>query len=87
MNLNDGRVVSNFIVQALKGEPITLYGDGLQTRSFQYVNDLVEGMVRMMQTPKDFLGPVNLGNPNEFSMKALAETILRFNRFGFQTHL
>ena len=76
MNLNDGRVVSNFIVQALKGEPITLYGDGLQTRSFQYVDDLVEGMVRMMQTPKDFLGPVNLGNPNEFSMKALAETIL-----------
>ena len=76
MNLNDGRVVSNFIVQALKGEPITLYGDGLQTRSFQYVDDLVEGMVRMMQTPKDFLGPVNLGNPNEFTMKALAETIL-----------
>ena len=76
MNLNDGRVVSNFIVQALKGEPITLYGDGLQTRSFQYVDDLVEGMVRMMQTPKDFLGPINLGNPNEFTMKALAETIL-----------
>ena len=76
MNLNDGRVVSNFIVQALKGEPITLYGDGLQTRSFQYVDDLVEGMVRMMQTPKGFLGPVNLGNPNEFTMKALAETIL-----------
>ena len=76
MNLNDGRVVSNFIVQALKREPITLYGDGLQTRSFQYVDDLVEGMVRMMQTPSDFLGPVNLGNPNEFTMKALAETIL-----------
>ena len=76
MNLNDGRVVSNFIVQALKGEPITLYGDGLQTRSFQYVDDLVEGMVRMMQTPSNFLGPVNLGNPNEFTMKALAETIL-----------
>jgi UDP-glucuronate decarboxylase len=76
MNLNDGRVVSNFIVQALKGEPITLYGDGLQTRSFQYVDDLVEGMVRMMQTPSSFLGPVNLGNPNEFTMKALAETIL-----------
>lgn len=76
MNLNDGRVVSNFIVQALKGKPITLYGDGLQTRSFQYVDDLTEGMVRMMQTPSDFLGPVNLGNPNEFTMKALAETIL-----------
>ena len=60
----------------MKGQPITLYGDGLQTRSFQYVDDLVEGMVRMMQTPSDFLGPVNLGNPNEFTMKALAETIL-----------
>lgn len=76
MNLNDGRVVSNFIVQALKGEPITLYGDGLQTRSFQYVDDLVEGMHRMMQTPSEFLGPVNLGNPNEFTMRSLAETIL-----------
>ncbi len=76
MNPNDGRVVSNFIVQALKGNDITIFGDGSQTRSFQYVDDLVEGMVRMMQTPDDFLGPVNIGNPNEFTMTELAETIL-----------
>jgi len=76
MNPNDGRVVSNFIVQALKGEDITIFGDGTQTRSFQYVDDLVEGMIRMMQTPDDFLGPVNIGNPNEFTMLELAETIL-----------
>ncbi|MCE4566479.1 SDR family oxidoreductase [Maribellus sp. CM-23] len=76
MNPNDGRVVSNFIVQALKGNDITIFGDGSQTRSFQYVDDLVEGMVRMMQTPDDFLGPVNIGNPNEFTMNELAETIL-----------
>ncbi|RIJ47598.1 SDR family oxidoreductase [Maribellus luteus] len=76
MNPNDGRVVSNFIVQALKGNDITIFGDGSQTRSFQYVDDLVEGMVRMMQTPDNFLGPVNIGNPNEFTMNELAETIL-----------
>lgn len=76
MNPNDGRVVSNFIVQALKGEPITIYGDGMQTRSFQYVDDLVEGMTRMMKTGKDFQGPVNLGNPNEFTMLELAKAIL-----------
>jgi len=76
MNLNDGRVVSNFIVQALKGEDITIFGDGTQTRSFQYVDDLVEGMILMMQTPDDFIGPVNIGNPNEFTMLELAETIL-----------
>lgn len=76
MNPNDGRVVSNFIVQALKGNDITIFGDGSQTRSFQYVDDLVEGMVRMMQTPDDFLGPVNIGNPHEFTMNELAETIL-----------
>ncbi len=76
MNPNDGRVVSNFIVQALKGNDITIFGDGSQTRSFQYVDDLVEGMVRMMQTPDNFLGPVNIGNPNEFTMTELAETIL-----------
>lgn len=76
MNPNDGRVVSNFIVQALRGEDITIFGDGMQTRSFQYVDDLVEGMIRMMQTPDDFLGPVNIGNPNEFTMLELAETIL-----------
>ncbi|WP_372745763.1 UDP-glucuronic acid decarboxylase family protein [Lutibacter sp.] len=77
MNPNDGRVVSNFIVQALKGEDITMFGDGTQTRSFQYVDDLVEGMIRMMNSPNDFLGPVNLGNPNEFTMLELAETIIK----------
>jgi UDP-glucuronate decarboxylase len=77
MNPEDGRVVSNFIVQALKGEDITIFGDGLQTRSFQYVDDLVEGMIRMMKSDDKFLGPVNLGNPNEFTMLELAQTILR----------
>lgn len=76
MHPNDGRVVSNFIVQALKNEDITIYGDGLQTRSFQYVDDLVEGMVRMMESGGDFVGPVNLGNPHEFTMKQLAEKVL-----------
>ena len=76
MNPEDGRVVSNFIMQALKGEDITIFGDGLQTRSFQYVDDLVEGMVRMMNTSSDFTGPVNIGNPIEFSMLELAENIL-----------
>ena len=68
MNPEDGRVVSNFIVQALKGEDITIFGDGQQTRSFQYVDDLVEGFVRLMATPKGFTGPVNIGNPYEFTM-------------------
>jgi UDP-glucuronate decarboxylase len=77
MNPSDGRVVSNFIMQALQGQDITIFGDGLQTRSFQYVDDLVEGMIRMMNTGPDFLGPVNLGNPNEFTMLELAETIIR----------
>jgi UDP-glucuronate decarboxylase len=76
MNPRDGRVVSNFIVQALKGEDITIFGDGLQTRSFQYIDDLIEGMVRMMNTPDDFLGPVNIGNPNEFTMLELAQTVI-----------
>lgn len=76
MNVNDGRVVSNFIVQALKGENITIYGDGMQTRSFQYVDDLVEGMLRMMNADPNFVGPVNLGNPNEFTMLQLANTII-----------
>jgi UDP-glucuronate decarboxylase len=76
MNPNDGRVVSNFIVQALKGEDITIFGDGMQTRSFQYVDDLVEGMIRMMNTSDDFYGPVNVGNPNEFTMIELAQAIL-----------
>ena len=77
MNPVDGRVVSNFIVQALKGEDITIFGDGTQTRSFQYVDDLVEGIIRMMNSDKSFLGPVNLGNPNEFTMLELAKTVLR----------
>jgi UDP-glucuronate decarboxylase len=76
MHPNDGRVVSNFIVQALKGEPITIYGDGLQTRSFCYVDDLIEAMLRMMDTPVGFTGPMNIGNPGEFTMLALAEKIL-----------
>lgn len=76
MNLNDGRVVSNFIVQALKGEDLTIYGDGTQTRSFQYVDDLVEGMIRMMEAPAEVLGPINLGNPNEFTMMELASKII-----------
>ena len=75
MSMNDGRVVSNFIVQALRGEDITIYGDGKQTRSFQYVDDLVEGMVRMMETRDEFLGPVNIGNPGEFTMLELAEKV------------
>jgi UDP-glucuronate decarboxylase len=73
MHPNDGRVVSNFVVQALKGEPITIYGDGSQTRSFCYVDDLVEGFLRLMASPKDLAGPVNLGNPGEFTIKQLAE--------------
>ena len=76
MNANDGRVVSNFVVQALKGEDITIYGDGQQTRSFQYVTDLIEGMLRMMGTPDNVVGPVNIGNPGEFTMLELAEKVL-----------
>lgn len=76
MHPNDGRVVSNFIVQALNDEDITIYGDGSQTRSFQYVDDLIDGMIKMMNNDKDFIGPVNLGNPNEFTIKQLAEKIL-----------
>ena len=76
MAINDGRVVSNFVVQALKGEDITIYGDGSQTRSFQYVSDLIDAMLKMMSTPADFTGPVNIGNPGEFSMLELAEKVL-----------
>lgn len=75
MNQNDGRVISNFIVQALRGEKIMVYGDGLQTRSFQYIDDLLEGMVRMMQTDDSITGPVNIGNPEEYSMLQLATLI------------
>jgi UDP-glucuronate decarboxylase len=80
MNPEDGRVVSNFIMQALSGEDITIYGDGKQTRSFQYVDDLVEGMIRMMNSSNDFIGPVNIGNPLEFSMLELAESILSITK-------
>jgi UDP-glucuronate decarboxylase len=77
MHPNDGRVVSNFIVQALRGEDITIYGDGQQTRSFCYVDDLVDGLVRLMATPAEFTGPVNLGNPGESTMLALAEKVIQ----------
>jgi UDP-glucuronate decarboxylase len=76
MNPNDGRVVSNFIVQALNNEDITIYGDGSQTRSFCYVDDLIEGMVRLMNSRADFIGPVNIGNPGEFTIKQLAELVV-----------
>jgi UDP-glucuronate decarboxylase len=76
MHPNDGRVVSNFIVQALRNEPITIYGDGSQTRSFCYVDDLVEGFLRLMKMPADFPGPVNLGNPNEFTIRELAHKVI-----------
>jgi UDP-glucuronate decarboxylase len=77
MHPNDGRVVSNFIVQALRNDDITLYGDGTQTRSFQYVDDLIEGMILMMDTREDFTGPVNLGNPLEFTIRELAEKVIK----------
>ncbi len=76
MHPNDGRVVSNFIMQALRNEPITLYGDGGQTRSFCYVDDLVEAMIRLMNSADDFTGPVNIGNPGEYTILELAESII-----------
>lgn len=79
MHPNDGRVVSSFIVQALRGEPITIFGDGRQTRSFCYVDDLIEAMIRLMATPREFTGPVNVGNPAEFSMLSLAEKVLELS--------
>jgi UDP-glucuronate decarboxylase len=80
MHPNDGRVVSNFIVQALRGEDITIYGDGQQTRSFCFVDDLVEAMLRMMGTASDVTGPVNIGNPGEFTMLGLAEAVIRLTK-------
>ena len=77
MHPQDGRVVSNFIVQALKGQDITIYGDGLQTRSFQYIDDLIEGLIRMMNSEPEFLGPVNIGNPIEYTMLELAQKIIK----------
>lgn len=76
MHPNDGRVVSNFIVQSLKGDPITLYGDGSQTRSFCYVDDLIDGLIRLMNAPDEVTGPVNLGNPGEFTIRELAEKVI-----------
>jgi UDP-glucuronate decarboxylase len=80
MHPNDGRVVSNFIVQALRGEDITVYGSGQQTRSFCYVDDLIDGLLRMMNSPDDLTGPINVGNPIEFTMLQLAESVLRLTR-------
>jgi UDP-glucuronate decarboxylase len=76
MHPSDGRVVSNFIVQALKGQNITVYGDGSQSRSFCYVDDLVGAMLKMMETPRSITGPVNIGNPNEFTIRELAELVI-----------
>lgn len=77
---NDGRVVSNFIMQALRGEDITVFGDGSQTRSFCYVDDMIDGLIKLMDSPDDFTGPVNLGNPNEFSILELAEKVIELTR-------
>ena len=82
MHPNDGRVVSNFIVQALQNQDITIYGDGNQTRSFQYVDDLIEGMIKMMGSREEFTGPVNIGNPNEFTIKQLAELVIELTNSG-----
>jgi UDP-glucuronate decarboxylase len=79
MHPNDGRVVSNFIVQALQGKDITIYGDGSQTRSFCYVDDLIDAMIKMMNSEKGFTGPVNIGNPGEFTMLQLAEMVLKLS--------
>lgn len=80
MHLNDGRVVSNFIIQALSGRNITVYGDGTQTRSFCYIDDMIDGLVKLMNTPDDFTGPVNLGNPSEISIRELAEKVLKITK-------
>lgn len=80
MHINDGRVVSNFIIQALKGEDMTIFGDGTQTRSFCYVSDLVEALIKLMDTDDDFVGPVNLGNPDEFTMNELADLVIKLTK-------
>ncbi len=84
MHPNDGRVVSNFIVQGLQGKEITIYGDDQQTRSFYYADDLIDATVRMMNSEKGFTGPVNIGNPGEFTMLELAETVLRLSGSKFK---
>jgi UDP-glucuronate decarboxylase len=80
MSVNDGRVISNFIVQALRNEDITIYGDGKQTRSFMYVDDLVDALIRLMDSPDEFTGPVNLGNPCEYSMLELASKVIELTK-------
>jgi len=85
MDENDGRVVSNFIVQALKGEDITIYGDGLQTRSFCFVDDLIEGMILFMNSPKNIMGPINVGNPTEFTIKELLSLVLNLTESTSKT--
>jgi UDP-glucuronate decarboxylase len=80
MHPNDGRVVSNFIVQALKGKDLTVYGDGSQSRSFQYIDDLLEGLIRMMETQDEVTGPINIGNPVEFTIKELAELVIKLTK-------
>lgn len=80
MHINDGRVVSNFIIQALKGEDITIFGDGTQTRSFCYVSDLVEALIKLMDSDDNFIGPVNLGNPDEFTMNELADLVIKLTK-------
>jgi UDP-glucuronate decarboxylase len=82
MHPNDGRVVSNFIVQALQGESMTIYGDGDQTRAFCYVDDLIEGLVKLMRSPNEFTGPVNLGNPGEFTIAELAALVTKLTDSG-----
>ena len=84
MDPNDGRVVSNFIMQALQGKDITIYGDGQQTRSFCYVDDLIDGMIRMMNSPSGFTGPVNIGNPGEFTMLELAQQVIALTQSNSQ---
>ena len=86
MQPNDGRVVSSFIVQALKGDPITVFGDGGQSRSFCYVDDLVEAISRLMLTGEDCTGPINLGNNSEFTILELAEKVISYTGFAIQAH-
>ena len=86
MHPADGRVVSNFITQALKGEPITIYGTGDQTRSFCYVDDLVDGLIRLMESPRELTGPLNLGNPTEFTIRELAELVIELTRSTSKLH-
>ena len=87
MDQNDGRVISNFIIQALNNEDITIYGDGSQTRSFCYVDDLLDGMIKFMESREELNGPVNMGNPVEFTIKELAELVIKANKFKFKTYL